>query len=173
VAYAEHDAWCGTQRIAMMMEAGLLPGNVIINVQCDEPCVPAEALNNLVECVMRHDGNTVSTIVAPITDTAYLGDPNVVKASVGQHGECQDFVRSDDHSDAYHHVGVYGFRRETLLAIGKLPPSHRSKDTSLEQLTWLDNHYAMVAVQSPTAPLSINTDDDYRRFVDINVKAML
>ena len=173
------DAWCGTVRIAEAVKRGLLDADVILNVQCDEPCLPASVLDELITLVRDGDDRTIGTIVGPLTSVSQWADENLVKADCDYGGWCHHFARSGWFTRAHGHVGVYGFKRQTLLAAAELPQSDASKVWSLEQITWIchdKNHTSPVncvdnapfkirAVFAPELPLSVNTAEDYQLFV--------
>jgi len=175
----DFDAWCGTVRIAEAVRRGLVDAEVILNVQCDEPCVPPSALDELITLVEAADDRTIGTIVGPLTSVGQWADENLVKADCDYGGWCHHFARSGWFTRAHGHVGVYGFKRQTLLAAAELPQSDASKVWSLEQLSWIchdKNHTSPVncvdnapfkirAVFAPELPLSVNTAEDYQLFV--------
>lgn len=163
--------WCGTQRIAHAVKLSAnLPvakefpgfGDIIINLQCDEPNIKPSDLDKLIDETECSDGG-IATLVAPL-DTQSESDSSVVKAIV-QDGKCVDFRRTGAPLGSMHHVGCYGFKKDVLFKIGELEQSERSRELSLEQLTWLDNGYEIDAVQIDEAPLSVNTMADYEKWV--------
>ena len=46
-----------------------------------------------------------------------------------------------DELEFYLHIGIYGFRKEVLMELVKLPPTPLEGTESLEQLRWLENCY--------------------------------
>ena len=66
---------------------------------------------------------------------------------------------------AYLHLGLYAYRRDFLLGLGKLPPSRLEAAEKLEQLRVLDAGFpiAVGIVEEPS--VGIDTPEDYRRFV--------
>ena len=163
-------AWCGTQRIAHAAQKFLtnMWGSVIINLQADEPEIQFSDLLNLM-LVTATSKSGIATLVAPL-DNHLESDSSVVKA-ITVLGKCVDFRRTGAPPGSMHHVGVYGFKKDVLLKLGKLKQSKRSRDHSLEQLTWLDNSWSIDAVQIGKAPRSINTEADYEAWAESFRKA--
>jgi 3-deoxy-manno-octulosonate cytidylyltransferase (CMP-KDO synthetase) len=164
VFQSEGTIWCGTDRIYRAMKAGLLDGDLVLNVQCDEPCISAEDLNRLVDHT-KQDGS-IATLIAPLRDIADLSNRDIVKANV-EHGRCVAFARQGWFSRPYHHIGVYAFARQSLYDVGKLNQTQKSRKLRLEQVTWLDHGFVIDAVTVTKAPLSINSQADYERFVSM------
>jgi 3-deoxy-manno-octulosonate cytidylyltransferase (CMP-KDO synthetase) len=163
----DSDAWCGTVRIAEAIEKEMLGGDIIVNIQCGEPLIEPKTLDDLVELTKNLDDKQVSTIVAPLSSVADFANKNITKADVTYANECYTFGRAGWFARAYQHVGVYGFKKKTLMQVGKLPQSRSSKVQSLEQLTWLDFDYRIKALEIAKAPLSINVQEDYDKFVEL------
>jgi 3-deoxy-manno-octulosonate cytidylyltransferase (CMP-KDO synthetase) len=61
---------------------------------------------------------------------------------------------------------MYGFNKETILKITKLPMSHNEKKNSLEQLRWLDNNYKIKVLETDTENISIDTLDDLKTLLN-------
>jgi len=69
-------------------------------------------------------------------------------------------------SNFYKHIGMYAFRRNTLLEITKLPPSRLEKLESLEQLRWLENGYEIFTTELPFDSFGIDTPEDLEKAND-------
>ncbi len=66
---------------------------------------------------------------------------------------------------AYLHLGLYAYRREFLLSLGKLAPSRLEAAEKLEQLRVLDAGYPIAVGIVDEPSVGIDTPEDYRRFV--------
>ena len=66
---------------------------------------------------------------------------------------------------AHLHLGLYAYRRDFLLSIGRLPRSPLEAAEKLEQLRVLEAGHpiAIGIVDEPS--IGIDTPEDYRRFV--------
>lgn len=162
----------GTDRCAEAAED--LAETVIVNVQGDEPLfAPAdlEALAQAVAC----EGADIATLGWPFADEALLADPHAVKAVVGPDGWALDFCRDAESAarrahaggaTVLHHVGIYAFRRDRLLAFPRLAPTAREQDERLEQLRALEQGWRIRVLPASTAAFGVDTRADYDAFLD-------
>ena len=58
------------------------------------------------------------------------------------------------------HIGVYGYRRETLRKYRELPPSKLEAAEGLEQLRFLEAGYRIRTVETDHASIGLNTPSD-------------
>lgn len=148
----------GTHRAAAVQEyAGWKNIITIINWQVDEPNVPPSWVANLAR-LMQEENWEIGTLVAPVLDRReFLASPARVKARV-RDGKCLGFSRAEGELE---HVGIYAFRPDALICLGKLPPSEKSVAESLEQLAWLEAGWEIHAVDTGgPAPRAINSEED-------------
>ncbi|PZR14995.1 MAG: 3-deoxy-manno-octulosonate cytidylyltransferase [Archangium gephyra] len=140
------DCASGTDRVAeVARELRLDDGEVIVNVQGDEPSVHPRALLALAQSFI--DGVVqMATLVRPLREDE-RGNPNVVKAVLDEHRFALYFSRADlpyarnVEADAkrWAHLGLYGYRVGTLHKLSRLAPTMLEKTESLEQLRALGN----------------------------------
>lgn len=128
----------GTDRVAEVAMT-LSGADVVVNVQGDEPALPPEALRTLVK-TFDDPKVAMATLVRKL-DEAERTNPNVVKVVLDQTGHALYFSRADipfarggENVQRWAHVGLYGYRRETLLELALLPATTLEKTESLEQL---------------------------------------
>lgn len=119
----------GTDRCAEAV-AGL-DADVFVNLQADEPLIEPGDLARLAEAAAEA-GTDLATLAHPFASDEVRADPNAVKAIVGPDGFALDFRREDPDpvragAEVLHHLGLYAWRRERLLAFTALPPSPREK----------------------------------------------
>jgi 3-deoxy-manno-octulosonate cytidylyltransferase (CMP-KDO synthetase) len=138
------DHACGTERIAEV--AADLRAEIIINVQGDEPDMAPGVLETLISRMQAEPQIEMATLARRFTADEDPSDPNLVKVvlddqgyalyfsrSVIPHG--RDFSRSVAPADQYLlHLGIYGYRRDFLLAMADMEPSALEKLEKLEQL---------------------------------------
>jgi 3-deoxy-manno-octulosonate cytidylyltransferase (CMP-KDO synthetase) len=160
------DCATGTDRVAQV--ALQLPdAQVLVNVQGDEPLISPAALGELASA-FDDPAVQMATLVRPLAEDE-LANPNVVKAVVGLRGDALYFSRAPipfqrdagaahAHPVRFAHLGLYGYRRQTLLALAALPPSPLEQVERLEQLRALENgirircqltHWRSVGVDTP------------------------
>ena len=60
----------------------------------------------------------------------------------------------------YHHVGVYGWRREALARFVELPPSPLEMAEKLEQLRALEAGMTIAVAEIDAAPAGVDTEED-------------
>ena len=63
-------------------------------------------------------------------------------------------------ADIYKHIGLYVYRKESLLTFTKLRPTDLEKYEKLEQLRMLENNMKMKIVVTEMESLSVDTADD-------------
>jgi 3-deoxy-manno-octulosonate cytidylyltransferase (CMP-KDO synthetase) len=64
----------------------------------------------------------------------------------------------------YKHIGLYGFSRQTLLALARLSPTPLERAESLEQLRWLEHGYRIAAGITTLETIGVDTPEDLLRF---------
>ena len=151
----------GTDRIAEVIEE-IPDAEIIINIQGDEPLIEADVIDSLVDSFNDSTVN-ISTIVSTKLTVSDLLNPNVVKAIVNEYQDAIEFKRNIfdlEIGGVYRHVGIYGFRRESLISFNKLHPSVREIESRLEQLRALDNGMSIRATVTNYDSHSVDTQAD-------------
>ena len=151
----------GTDRIAEVIDE-IPDAEIIINIQGDEPLIEADVIDSLVDSFNDSTVN-ISTIVSTKLTVSDLLNPNVVKAIVNEHQDAIEFKRNIfdlEIGGVYRHVGIYGFRRESLIAFTGLDPSVREIESRLEQLRALDNGMSIRATVTNYDSHSVDTQAD-------------
>lgn len=147
--------------------------DVVINVQGDEPFIDREQIE-LLKSNFDKEAVDIATLVSPFAkDMAAVRNPNNVKVTFATNGKALNFSRSvipylrdvsqEEWADNYtffHHLGMYAYRFEVLVAITKLPPSSLEKAESLEQLRWLENGYNIYVKPTSQRSVGIDTPED-------------
>ena len=151
----------GTDRIAEVIDE-IPDAEIIINIQGDEPLIEADVIDSLVDSFNDSTVN-ISTIVSTKLTVSDLLNPNVVKAIVNEYQDAIEFKRNIfdlEIGGVYRHVGIYGFRRESLIAFTRLDPSVREVESRLEQLRALDNGMSIRATVTNYDSHSVDTQAD-------------
>ena len=151
----------GTDRIAEVIEE-IPDAEIIINIQGDEPLIDADVIDSLVDS-FGDSAVDISTIVSTRLTVSDLLNPNVVKAIVNEHQDAIEFKRNIfdlEIGGVYRHVGIYGFRRESLISFTELEPSARELEYRLEQLRALDNGMSIRATVTNYDSHSVDTQSD-------------
>jgi 3-deoxy-manno-octulosonate cytidylyltransferase (CMP-KDO synthetase) len=158
--------------------------DVVLNVQGDEPLVPAEVLDQLAAALAVEPELASATLCEPVTDYPELANPNVVKVIRGADERALYFSRAAiphdrDHFSAepgalpdslpeegewWRHIGVYAYRVWALRKFVSLPVGRLERLERLEQLRLLENGLPMrVAVACQQVPAGVDTEDDLNR----------
>ena len=161
---------CGTDRVAEVVAR--LPReapDVVVNLQGDEPLVDPRALCQLVKAFEDVQVG-MATVVRPLRDAAERLSPHVVKVVLDSRGDALYFSRADIPFDRdgtrvprFAHVGLYGYRRETLLHLSQLPPGALEQAESLEQLRALEHGIRIRCVRTEHPSLGVDTPADLER----------
>lgn len=159
----------GSDRVAEVVRRLDLPA--VINVQGDEPEVDPDDLDRLAERLAA-GGEELVTLARPLGagEAATLADPHVVKLVTDAAGRALYFSRCPiphgaPPQEALAHQGVYGWRRDALLAFAAAPPCAAERAERLEQLRALHLGMRIGVVLTRHASLGIDTPSDYAAFV--------
>ena len=159
----------GSDRVAEVVRR--LDAPLVLNVQGDEPEVDPADLDRLVERLAAGEEElvTLARRLQPDEQAGFL-DPNVVKVVLDAGGRALYFSRAPiPHGarpeQALAHQGVYGWRREALLAFAAAPPCEAERAERLEQLRALHMGLHIGVVLTAHASLGIDTPSDYAAFV--------
>ncbi|CAJ1411798.1 unnamed protein product [Effrenium voratum] len=162
----------GSDRVFEALKA-VDPGenhDVILNVQGDLPTLDPTIIKAALD-VLETTPADISTLVAEITNEEEKTNPNVVKAvlsmaeGVGA-GRALYFTRATapaNEGPLYHHIGLYGYRREALARFVALPPSPLEVREKLEQLRALEAGMRIDAALVDTVPLGVDTPADLEK----------
>ncbi|MFK7784873.1 MAG: 3-deoxy-manno-octulosonate cytidylyltransferase, partial [Crocinitomicaceae bacterium] len=63
----------------------------------------------------------------------------------------------------FRHIGVYAYRRNTLLELVKLTPTRLEKIESLEQLRWMYYGYSIRVVETDIETPNIDVPEDVEK----------
>jgi 3-deoxy-manno-octulosonate cytidylyltransferase (CMP-KDO synthetase) len=146
--------------------------DVVVNIQGDEPYIHPEQIDLLCSLFSFSD-TQIATLVKKISSSDELFNHNNVKAILNKRNEAIYFSRSPipynknfpeqewlKHSTYYKHIGVYGFRTQTLKEVSELPKTNLEITESLEQLRWIENGYVIKVEVTTQESIAIDTPDD-------------
>ncbi|MDP6170005.1 MAG: 3-deoxy-manno-octulosonate cytidylyltransferase [Candidatus Marinimicrobia bacterium] len=151
----------GTDRIAEVVKE-IPEAEIIINIQGDEPLIEPDVIDSLVDS-FEDDEVNISTVVSSKLTVSDLLNPNVVKAIVDENKDAIEFKRNIfdlEIGGVYRHIGLYGFRRDSLFHFTSLGPSVRETDSKLEQLRALDHGISIRAAVTRYDSFSVDTQSD-------------
>src|SRR5580700_10434130 len=85
----------GTDRVAEVVRAkGFAPDDIVINLQGDEPMMPASVVSAVAQALSTRPQVDIATAVAPILSLPEFLDPNCVKAVRASDGRALYFSRA-------------------------------------------------------------------------------
>jgi len=175
---AAHHA-SGTDRIAEVVRVrGFSPDDIVVNLQGDEPMMPAEVIAGVAAALQQSQNIDIATAVAPIESLREFLDPNCVKALRAGDGRALYFSRApvpwprdnltadqpNRFAGAWRHIGIYGYRVHSLLQFAAWPPAPLESIEKLEQLRALENGMRIQLVNLPAPPpAGVDTPEDLER----------
>lgn len=165
----------GTDRIAKA--AAETECDVAVNLQGDEIPLHPGLLSDLIEAFMHSDAQ-MGTLKRPLKSYEEVNQPSVVKVVTNQAGEALYFSRSpipylrDGNSlrsiaNFYTHLGVYIFRRDTLIRFAELPTGILEEAEKLEQLRALEHGIPIKVWETQHPSLRIDHVEDLKEASEI------
>jgi 3-deoxy-manno-octulosonate cytidylyltransferase (CMP-KDO synthetase) len=156
----------GTDRLAEV--AAEVPCGLIVNIQGDEPLIDPAVIDATVAPLRDNPAMEMGTAARPLRTVEELTNPNMVKVVRDRDGWALYFSRApipfsrdgSVPSGARIHVGLYVYRRTTLLRLAAWPASPLETAESLEQLRALDYGIRIHVTDTEYVSLEVNTADD-------------
>jgi len=147
---------CGSDRCIGAYQKFNLEGDILMNVQADQPLLDPKMLTDLIAYMKTSSEATICSLMSAEQCTS--ADSNVVKVSVDEAGCAVDFTRELAEGNTYHHhIGVYGFKSSVLADLSTYEPSTLEVERSLEQMRWLEKGHKIHMVAVDHHPQSIDT----------------
>jgi len=169
---ADHPS--GSDRIAEV--AGRCACDGIVNIQGDEPLIDPAAIDAVAGALEKSEMSTAATL---IRNPQEYDNPNVVKVVVNHANRALYFSRRtvpylreaasrsvSEQLAAFpflKHLGIYGYRRETLLRLVRFPVSPLEAAEKLEQLRALENGIEIGVVKVEYDSVGVDVPADVAR----------
>ena len=169
---ADHST--GTDRIAEV--TARLDCDAVVNVQGDEPLIAPAVIDAVASALVDAEMTTAATAVNNISE---LEDSNAVKVVVSATGRALYFSRRtipflrdlSEESPSQQlsafpflkHLGIYGYRRETLQRLVGFAPSPLEQAERLEQLRALENDIAIAVCKVDYDAIGVDVPEDVQR----------
>ncbi len=163
----------GLERIASLVN--LLQGEIILNVQGDEPLIDPMLLDTIVSQA-KHSQAAILTAVCPLRSIEEVLNSNIVKTVLTHKNQALYFSRSPipyvrdhevqewlKHASFYGHIGVYCYKRAVLESFATISPSSLEEAEKLEQLRFLEHGYTIEAILTDKRPQGVDTLEDLQR----------
>lgn len=172
----------GTDRLQEVVASlGLADDEIVVNVQGDEPLIPAHVINQVAENLAAMKDASMATLSEPIHSLADFRNPNIVKVVADINGRALYFSRAPipwprDHFaqadvnnlpenfPAQRHIGIYAYRVGLLHKFVTWQPAPLEKIESLEQLRVMWNGQVIHVAEAVVAvPGGVDTEEDLLR----------
>lgn len=155
----------GTDRIAEAARA-FSGVETVINIQGDEPLIPTELVDKLIELMTGDRSIEMATVAVP-ADRANLTENNV-KVVFGVNGQALYFSRFNIpfvrqggvDPGCFLHWGIYAYRKDILERFVQLPPGKLENAEKLEQLRAMENGITIKVVTSELTTIGVDTPED-------------
>lgn len=162
---SEKEHKTGSDRIAAA--ARKLDFDIVVDIQGDAPFISRKALADLLEAFADAEVDCAS-LTRPIAGDDEFADPNSVKVVVDARGFALYFSRSPIPFNRdgvktvrrFKHIGVYAFRKATLLDFASAPQTPLEISESLEQLRMLERGVRIKMVETDYNAPEIDTIED-------------
>ena len=158
----------GSDRIAEAVEG--IDCDIVVNVQGDEPFVTREPLEKLIEVFSGPDAQRIdlASMVQELKQPELIADPNYVKVVMDHRNFAMYLSRSpipylrdkDSGARYYEHVGVYAFRRQSLLDFARNAPRQNARAEKIECIRYLEYGLRIKMVEAPFVSLEVDTPQD-------------
>lgn len=145
----------------------------VINIQGDEPFIDPSQIEQVIGG-LKEGGKGIVTLARIIEREQDIHNPNIVKLVFTVTGKALYFSRSpipwagkpgDGQGAAgtirhYKHIGLYGYRADTLEKIVSLPAGSLEATEKLEQLRWMQHDFEIFVKETYTDSKSVDTPED-------------
>jgi 3-deoxy-manno-octulosonate cytidylyltransferase (CMP-KDO synthetase) len=149
----------------------------LINIQGDEPMINPDQIDLLCKC-FENPNASIATLVKKISSNEELFNENTPKVILNKNNEAILFSRTAipfirgkskenwiEHYTFYKHIGIYGFKTETLKNLNNLPVSALESAEALEQLRWIENGYRIHTAITDKESQAIDTPQDLEKLL--------
>jgi len=174
VEMTREDHPSGSDRIAEV--AARCDCGAVVNIQGDEPLIDPAVIDAVAHGLEREEMSTAAT---PIKNPEEYNNANVVKVVVNTAGRALYFSRrtipylreaasrsEQEQLAAFpflKHLGIYGYRRATLLRLVQFPVSPLEQAEKLEQLRALENGIGIAVVKVDYDSVGVDVPGDVAR----------
>lgn len=176
---AEHQS--GTQRINEVIQLRNIDDDeIIVNLQGDEPLMPAACVAQVAELLASHPDAQMSTLASSIQHESEVFDTNIVKVVLNKDNRALYFSRApipwqrgsyehgkiteNEYWSCLRHIGMYAYRAAYIKEYVGLTASPLEMLESLEQLRVLWHGGSIVVDHAIELPgPGVDTEQDFDR----------
>ena len=170
----------GTERLSeVVTRLGWDDETIVVNLQGDEPLMPAELINQVAHDLAIHEPAVITTLAYPLETTENEMDPHIVKVVLDREGYALYFSRAPVpwHRDPretgsglpgvnpmLHHLGLYAYRAGFLHHFNELEHAPLEVFEKLEQLRALWHGKKIhVGIATEIPGPGVDTEEDLAR----------
>lgn len=177
----------GTDRLSQVAQIkGWSEEDIIVNVQGDEPLLPAQLVKQVAQLLEDQAQCAMATLCEPIHSLDEFERDSIVKVVMSKTKEALYFSRATIpydrdgaklaerrlHDKAYRHLGLYAYRVQLLQDYVTWSQGDLEQLESLEQLRVLENgHRIAIDVAKANLPPGVDTQADLDRLNAMPVSA--
>ena len=153
----------GTDRVAEVSQK--FDCDIIVNIQGDEPKIEPDIIDNLI-LLFNDPLVEMASVASTDLNNNDLSNLNVVKTYLDENNYAIDFQREITEEDRqyFRHIGIYAYRKETLMKFTALEQTENEKNLKLEQLRALDNNLAIKILITNFQHRSIDIEEDLKYY---------
>ena len=173
----------GSDRIAEVASA--MNCDIVVNIQGDEPLIPPENIDLVIDCLDRNPTLNIATLMMPIFAPDEITDPDIVKVVTDQKGRALYFSRSpipfhreewkngcaesnsgiklESSTHVFKHIGIYAYRRPFLLEFTRMKPTPVEQLEKLEQLRVLEYGYPIQVEVTEKVSMGVDRAEDLEK----------
>ena len=164
----------GSDRIAEVVSN--VVGDIILNIQGDNFGLKASMIDSVVKKFRENKSIKFATLANKIESESELVDPNNVKVVIDNNSNAIYFSRSQipfvqnsqkknilKQCTFYHHIGIYLYRKNSLLKFASWKQTSLEKAESLEQLRILEHNEKIHVFKTKMKPVSIDTLEEMKK----------
>ncbi len=183
LTHADHPS--GTDRLSEVARIkGWASEDIVVNVQGDEPLLPAQLVQQVAQLLQSQPESSMSTLCEPIHSLEEFKRDSIVKVVMSKYNQALYFSRATIpydrdgaqqevqslHPQAYRHLGLYAYRVNLLQEYVSWDVGVLEQLESLEQLRVLENgHRIAIAVAEANLPPGVDTQADLDRLNEMDV----
>lgn len=157
----------GSDRCAEVVSMPDSKAGVVINIQGDEPFIHPEQINQVIR-QFNSSSTQIATLKKRINTEEDIKNPNMVKVITDASNRAIYFSRAaipyrrnqESNIQYFKHIGIYGYRKNTLLEISKLPKGSLEMAEMLEQLRWIEAGIPISVMETEFESISIDSPAD-------------
>ena len=170
----EKDYNSGTDRIADA--CAKLETDIIVNIQGDEPFINQSSLEKLVNIFKNDSKNEINyaSLMKLMNNEKDINNPNNVKVAVDNNNFAINFSRKPISSITtlsqevfYKHIGVYGYRKDSLMSFTKLSPTKLEMIEKIEALRIIESGFKIKMAETLYESIGIDTKEDLSKAIEI------